>query len=340
MSVTIKDIAKIAGVSHTTVSRALHDNPALATATVERIKTLANDLGYIPSAAARGLKTNRSRVLGVIVRRIVDPFFAEVLHGIEDVLHAAGYSLFLAASHRDPEREKQVMQAMGERRVDGVIISSAQISPEQLRRLSSFNVPFVLINNQALDEPDVYSVYHNDAYGSSQILRHLLELGHRRIAYLGNERGGRTNAKRREGYENAMQRAGLALDPRYLVLGTTGMPEGGALAMKRILALGDLPTAVVCYNDMMAIGAIQAIQQAGLRVPDDISITGFDNVELAAYVTPPLTTFHQPRYELGHEAATMMLRVLNNDVDSKRPEMVTLHGELVVRQSTATFHHR
>lgn len=333
MAVTIKDIAKIAGVSHTTVSRALNDNPALATVTVERIKRLADELGYIPSVAARGLKTSRSQVLGVIVRHIGDPFFAEVLHGIEEVLHAAGYSLFLAASHRDSEREKQVMQAMEERRVDGVIISSAQISPEQLRRLSHFNVPVVLINSQPLDLPDVYAVYHDDAYGCSQILRHLLALGHRRIAYLGNEWGGQTNARRRQGYENGMRQAGLVMG--CMIQGEAGTAEGGARAMKAVLQLDVRPTAVICYNDMMAIGAIQAIQQAGLRVPDDISIIGFDNVALAAYVAPPLTTFHQPCYELGHEAATMMLRVLNND---RRPEVKTLHGELVVRQSTAVLH--
>ncbi|MCA9998377.1 MAG: substrate-binding domain-containing protein, partial [Anaerolineales bacterium] len=277
---------------------------------------------------------NRSHVLGVIVRRIVDPFFAEVLHGIEDVLHTAGYGLFLAASHRDPERERQVMQAMGERRVDGVIISSAQISPEQLRRLDRFDVPFVLINNQALDEPDIYAVYHDDAYGCRQITQYLLGLGHRRIAYLGNERGGRTNVKRQQGYEAVLQQAELPLRADYITLGATGTPEGGAEAIKHLLALDELPTAVICYNDMMAVGAIQAIHQAGLRVPNDISITGFDDVALAAYITPPLTTFHQPQYELGHEAAAMMLRVLNNDQNLVQPEAIVLHGELVVRQST------
>nr|NIP23030.1 LacI family transcriptional regulator [Phycisphaerae bacterium]NIR62402.1 LacI family transcriptional regulator [candidate division Zixibacteria bacterium]NIU12624.1 LacI family transcriptional regulator [candidate division Zixibacteria bacterium]NIW43407.1 LacI family DNA-binding transcriptional regulator [Gammaproteobacteria bacterium]NIX26845.1 LacI family DNA-binding transcriptional regulator [Phycisphaerae bacterium] len=181
MAVTIKDIARAAGVSHTTVSRALREHPAISDKTTHRIKQLAAELGYVPSAAARGLKTSRSQVLGVIVRRIVDPFFAEVLQGIEDVLHAAGYSLFLAASHRDEAREQKVLQAMGERRVDGVIISSAQIRLEQLRQLNRFNIPFVLINNQALDKPDIYSVYHDDEYGSRELVQYLLDLGHKRI---------------------------------------------------------------------------------------------------------------------------------------------------------------
>lgn len=335
MAVTIKDIAKVAGVSHTTVSRALNNHPAISSNTVARIKILADELGYVPSAAARGLKTNRSGVLGVIVHRIEDPFLTEVLQGIEDVLHEAGYSLFLAASQRDPEREKAVIQAMGERRVDGVIIiSSAQMDMEKLRQLDRFGVSYVLINNQTMDELDTYSVYHDDAYGSSQIVQHLRSLGHERIAYLGSARAVRTNAKRQEGYETALQQAGLAIRPEYIATGANGMPTGGAQGMQALLALSERPTAVICFNDMMAIGGIQAIQQAGLRVPEDISVTGFDNIELAAYITPPLTTFHQPRYELGQEAANMMVRVIHQDRASLRPDIVVLRGELIIRQST------
>lgn len=337
MAVTIKDIAEIAGVSHTTVSRALRGNPRISTHTIERIRLIAEDLGYIPNTVARGLKTRRSQVLGVIVRRIVDPFFSEVLQGIEDVLHEADYSLFLAASHRDPEREREIMQALGERRVDGVIVSSTQIQPEHLRHLERFHVPLVLINNQSIDEPNVQSVYHDDAYGSRRLMQHLLGLGHKRIAYLGNGRGGRTNAQRIQGYREALVQAGLDLNPDYIVIGPNGQPDGGVKGMKELLTASERPTAVACYNDMMAIGAIQAILQAGLRVPVDVSITGFDNIELAAYVAPPLTTFHQPKYELGREAAAMILRVLNEEtaVTRSEPEVVMLRGDLITRDSTA-----
>ena len=335
MAVTIKDIAKAAGVSHTTVSRALHDHPAISANTVERIKQLAEELGYVPSAAARGLKTNRSHVVGVIVRRIDDPFFAEVLHGIEDVLHQAEYSLFLTASYREPERERQIMQAMGERRVDGALIVSTLISPERLNQLDRFRVPFVLINNQSMDEPDTHSVYHDDAFGGQEIVQHLFDLGHRRIAYLRNERGGRPDTRRQQGYENKLEALGLSVRSDYICSGSNGTPEGGEQGMQRLLALTEPPTAVICFNDMMAVGAIRATQQAGLRVPEDVSITGFDNVELAAYITPPLTTFHQPKYELGREAAKMMLNALTQDVESDVPQALVLRGELIVRASTA-----
>ncbi len=342
MTVTIKDIAEVAGVAHTTVSRALRGHPRISTDTIERIQRIADELGYVPNTAARGLKTRRSRVLGVIARRIDDPFFSGVLQGIEEVLHEAGYSLFLAASHRDAEREREIMQVMGERRVEGLIVSSTQIQPEHIRQLDRFNVPLVLINNQAIDEPDIHSVYHDDVFGSNQLVQHLIEGGHHHIAYLGNANGGKTNIERMQGYEDAMSNAELEVRSNYIVIGPNGQPDSGVEGMKEILQLSPRPTAVTCYNDMMAIGAVQAVQQAGLRVPEDISITGFDNIQLAAFVSPPLTTFHQPKYELGREAALMMLRVLadGETAVSTQPEVIRLRGELIVRQSTTMpYHH-
>ncbi len=338
MAVTIKDIAEVAGVSHTTVSRALRGNSRISSETIKRIQQIATDLGYVANTAARGLKTNRSRVLGVIARRIDDPFFSEVLQGIEEMLHESGYSLFLAASHRDPGREKAIMQAMGERRVDGIIISSTQIQPEHIRQLDRFDVPLVLINNQAIDQPDVHSVYHDDYFGSQMVTRYLLDLGHRRIAYLGNENGGKTNAERLRGYQDALAEADVAVNPAWQVVGANGQPDGGAEAMTRLLQLGERPTAVVCYNDLMAIGAMQTVYQHQLQIPKDISVTGFDDIELAGYVTPSLTTFHQPKRELGREAAAIMLRALHNDgktAVSGQSDLIMMRGELIQRQSTA-----
>jgi DNA-binding LacI/PurR family transcriptional regulator len=334
VAVTIKDIAKVAGVSHTTVSRALRGNPAIAPQTVARIQQIAGELHYVPNTVARGLKTSRSGVLGVIVRRIVDPFFSEVLQGIEDVLHAAGYSLFLAASDRDPDREKAIVRAMSERRVDGVIICSSQVGEEHRQQLERFGVRTVLINNQA-SEDSAYSVYHDDVAGSRAITGHLLALGHRRISYLGNARAGRTSADRWQGYAEAMAAAGAPILPGYVVQGPNGLPEGGASGAEHFLLLAQRPTAIVCYNDMMAIGAMQALQQAGQRVPADCSITGFDNIELAAYVTPALTTFDQPKYELGQQAAGMMLRLLGEEPGpAVEPAILVLRGKLCVRDST------
>lgn len=337
MSVTIKDIAKVGGVSHTTVSRALRGHPAISEETAGRIRQIADELGYVPNTVARGLKTNRSGALGVIVRRIVDPYFSEVLSGIEDTLYAEGYSLFLAASNRDPEREEAIVRAMSERRVDGVIICSTQVGAAHRQQLERFGVPTVLINNQAAEDI-THSVYHDDAFGSSQLTEHLLNLGHTRIAYLGNKRGGRTSDERRHGYKQALLKQGLTAQSELIVDGPNGLAEGGATGAHQLLDMEERPTGIVCYNDVMAIGAMQALQEAGLSIPFDCSVTGFDNIELAAFTNPALTTFDQPKYDIGRQAALMMLRLLDKQGDETwklSSDILTLRGQLIRRNSTA-----
>jgi len=335
LSVTIKDIARAAGVSHPTVSRALRDHPAIAPETVARIKRIAEDMGYTPSALARGLKTNRSQALGVIVSRIDDPFFSEVLQGIEDVLRGEGYSLFLAASNRDPEREQAIIQAMGERRVDGVIVCSPHVSLEHGRQLKRFGVPIVVVNNEAAEEYR-YSIYHDDYYGSQEVTRHLIHLGHRRIAYLGNAASSRTTQDRLAGFRKAMNEAGLPIPEEYIFQAPNSTPDGGMIGAHYFLNLPIRPTGIVCFNDVIAIGVLRGLQEAGLRVPDDCSVAGFDNIAFSELVTPPLTTFHQPKYQLGQSAAHMMMQLLDADAEApESPRILVLRGELLPRASTA-----
>ncbi len=337
MSVTIKDIAKVAGVSHTTVSRALRGNPAISKETVSRVQQIASELGYVPNKAARGLKTQRSGILGVIVRRIVDPFFGEVLDGIEEVLSEKDYSLFLAASQRNPEREESIVRLMSERRVDGVIICSTQVGEKHRQQLEQFGVLTVLINNQAADNI-THSVYHNDAEGCRELTRYLIELGHTKIAYLGNARAGRTTEDRKQGYLDEMRRHMLPVPPEFVIEGPNGLADGGRVGTLKFLELASPPTGIICYNDVMAIGAMRSLNEAGYRVPDDISVTGFDNIDLAAYVTPTLTTFDQPKYELGRQAAHMMLRLLEkrgDDTTTLSSDVIMLQGKLILRHSTA-----
>ncbi|MGB1252940.1 MAG: LacI family DNA-binding transcriptional regulator [Candidatus Promineifilaceae bacterium] len=332
MAVTIKDVARVAGVSHTTVSRALRNNPAISLATSESIKRVASEMGYVPNSAARGLKTKRSKTLGVIVRRIDDPFFGQVVNGIEDVLQSCGYSLFLAASNKDFAKEKEIFRNMSERRVDGVIICSTGISPEYREQLDRFGVPIVLVNNQAQNGGDC-SVGHDDTFGAKQLAQHLLWLGHQSIAYIGNGNAGRTNTDRLLGYQQALTAAGIAVNPDFIVNASTGRAEGGTDAANRLLALDVLPTAIMCFNDMLALGAMFTLQRAGLQIPEECSITGFDNIALSAHVNPRLTTFDQPKYELGQAAARMMLRIVEKK-EGTQTERVHLRGELTVREST------
>jgi DNA-binding LacI/PurR family transcriptional regulator len=338
MAVTIKDIAKVAGVTHSTVSRALSGNPAIPAQTADRIKQIASDLGYVPSAAARGLKTSRSKVLGVIVTRIDDPFFSEVLQAVEDVFQDAGYSLFVAASNRDFNREKMIAQTMLEHRVDGLIICSTQFGEEHYHLLKQYGFPIVAIGNSEITSVQ-HLVCHDDFYGSCQVTRHLIELGHRQIAFLGDACAPRTTQGRLNGFIHEMQAANLPVLEEFVFHTPSDQLDGGEFNLTHFWSLPEPPTAVICFNDIMAIGLLKALQNAGLHVPGDCSVIGFDDISFAAYASPPLTTFEQPKYQLGHEAAQMMFDLLQlpEETISAREDTLMLRGELIVRESTASL---
>ena len=336
MPTTIKDIAKQAGVSHTTVSRALHNNPLISESTTRRILKIASDLQYHPSFAARSLKTNRSQALGVIVSHIDDPFFSEILQGIEDIAQASGYSLFIAASQQDPIRENAIVQTMREHRVDGVILCSPRFTAEQSSQLFSYNIPIVAINNQA-DEEYQYSIYHDDVDGGEQACEHLINLGHRRIAYLGDASSGRTTRERLAGYLQAIGNSRLVVNPVYIYQVPGNSARQGYSAVDYFLNLQEKPTAIICYNDMMAVGVLKGLHEVGLHVPNDISVTGFDNILYSDFTLPPLTTIDQPKHFLGAEAGRMMLELLstNNILNPADIGIKRLKGMLLIRQSTA-----
>lgn len=336
MSITIKDIAKEAGVAHSTVSRALRGSSLISQETTKHIQETALHLGYLPSAAARSLKTNRSQALGAIVSNIDDPYFSEILQGIEEVAQGNNYSLFMAASQRDPEREATIIQSMRQHRVDGVIICSTTFSDKQSEHFSKYGIPVVVVNNQAAEDYR-YSIYHDDVNGSRQLTMHLIKLGHRKIGYLGNSHTGRTTWDRLAGFRQEMESAGLPVPDNYIFELPGSEPERTTLASEHFLNLPDRPTALVCFNDIMAIGLLKSLQQRGVRIPDDISITGFDNIVFSNYTNPPLTTFDQPKRFIGQKAAELILSLLNPTSKTPVPEqkIQVLKGKLLVRESTA-----
>lgn len=338
MNITIKDIARAAGVSHPTVSRALNDHPAISKATSERIKKLAAEMGYIPNAAARGLKTNRTKALGVIISQIDDPFWSEVLNGVDSVLHPAGYSLFIAATHREKEREKQVVQAMMQRGVDGVILLAPQFGADQSHIFWTYGFPMAMVNNEGAAECE-YIIYNDDDYGIRLILKHLIELGHKKIAYLGNKMGGLTNTNRQAGFIEELKSAGLEVRQEFIYQASAGNPFGGREGALYFMGLAEKPTAIVCYSDYVAVGVYNVLVEKKLHIPRDISVTGFDNINIAAYLTPPLTTLHQFKYELGVGAAKMMLEVLEKrhlkTEQTQKQQKVSIKGTLFIRSSTA-----
>jgi len=327
---SIKDIARLAGVSHSTVSRALHGSQQVSAETSSRIRKIAEDAGYRASAAARSLVMGRSNTIGVVVTNISDPFVAGVVSGIEDMAEKHGYSVFLANSNAEPERELRVVRSFEERRVDGIIVTSSRVGALYVPVMERLRVPVVLLNNQHPSQ-FAHSVLIDNVEASLQATRHLIDLGHRRIAYLGDRLGHQSDTERCAGYRRALKEAGLRFVLELVAHGD-GKPEGGAEAMAKLLTLPDRPTAVFCYNDMSALGAMRQIRAAGLNVPDDTSIVGFDDLYISQYLNPALTTVRQPMRQMGRMAMETLLHIFDGPYSTHN---LRVEGQLIVRQSTA-----
>lgn len=328
---SIKDIARLAHVSHSTVSRALANSPLVNRETAERIRRLAAKTGYCPSEVARSLVMRRTRTIGVVVSNIADPFVAEVVEGIESAANDHDYSVFLANSNADPDREVKVVRSFHERRVDGIVVTASRVGAVYVPMLSELRVPIVLVNNQHPSE-FVHSVTIANFEASRELTRHLIALGHKRIAYIGDRFGNQSDTDRFGGYRAALNEADVPFQPDLVVHGD-GHPEGGSSGMERLFAAGDSPTAVFCYNDMTALGALRVIRARGLRIPQDISVAGFDDLYLAQYVEPPLTTVRQPKQAMGRMAMETLFKLLG-DAQAPSPQTIRVPGELIVRQST------
>ncbi len=325
MAVSIKDIAKVARVSYSTVSRALADSPRVNPETRARIKHLAADMKYSPSALARSLVTQRTRTIGLVATTITDLFQAEVIQVIEETALHHGYSVILTHSGSESERELDELHMLQERRVDGIILISVRADGNYEAVLRGMSLPIVFINSE-----HARSVRVDNFGGAVQAMQHLLDLGHQRIAYIAGPSLEWDNVERRKGYEQALLARGLSVNPALIAAGDS-RPGGGTQAMRELLGLASRPTAVFCYNDATALGALRAAHMAGLRIPQDLSVIGFDDIDLAAHFEPPLTTFAQPKRDMGKMAVRMILAALGGELMTESGE---LPGQLIVREST------
>lgn len=332
---SIKDIARLAKVSHPTVSRALQNSPLVNAHTAAKIRKIAAETGYRASAVARGLVTRRTKTIGLVVTTVGDPFAGEVTCGIEQAANDHGYAVFLANSNADPERELKVVQDLAERRVDGIIVTSSRVGALHLPLLKELNVPIMLVNDQHPGE-FVHSVMIENIEGTRAAVVHLIELGHRRIAYVGDRFGYQSDAERLAGYRKALIRAGIEYSEALAVRGD-GRPEAAIEAVHGLFALPDPPTAICCYNDMTALGAIRAIRARGLRVPEDVSVTGFDDLFFASYMQPSLTTVRQPMRRMGQMAMENLLKLMSGEHSVAQ---IRVDAELIVRESTARLNPR
>jgi LacI family transcriptional regulator len=329
--VTIKEVARRAGVSPMTVSRVINGGDRVSPAARARVEQAIAELGYIPSRLARGLSAQRTGTLAVIVPDVANPFFTLIVRGAEDVARRAGYRVILCDTRADLDAEREVIEEMIAHRVEGIVIAPvSDRSRDHLRLLAKFGVPFVLVD-RTIPGIDADAVLGDSTGGARQLVEHLLALGHRRIGLIIEPDDVSTARERRRGYELALGAAGVPLDPA-LVADATVDPDGGFDGMRRLLALEERPTAVFTVNSLVALGAIEAVREAGLEVPDDVALVCFDDIEYASRLYPFLTVMEQPAETFG----TMSTQLLLERIDRRGPErrhLVVLPAEFVIRRS-------
>ena len=325
---TITDVARRAGVSKSLVSLVMRGADHVSPERRQAVNKAAAELGYRPNAMARSLVQRRTHLVGVMVSDLHNPFFADVVAGIQEQAARTGYKVLVNSGNRAAAREADAMETLLQLRADGIILGSPVLDDEVIGRASR-EVPIVLVGREA-HGPAVDSVTNDDRAGAEVAVEHCVSLGHRRIAHIDGGHGAGAPA-RRHGYEAAMKRLGLG-DLVSVVSGTY-TEEGGHTGCLLLLAQKPRPTAIFAANDLAAIGALNAIEESGLKVPDDISLVGYDNTSLAALRHISLTTIHQPRLEMGQLALSTLLERV--DQDREEPRRVILSPSLVVRASTA-----
>lgn len=331
--VRLKDIAYRAGCSVMTVSKALRDAKDISIATKARIKDLAEEMGYVPDAAAAGLRTRSTRLLGLVISTLTNPIFARMVMAIEEWAYQHGYAVLLMHSHNDPPREEQCIRRLLSRRVDGLFISPAsrmETSAKIFEELQSSGTPTVILGSRAKFCAGFPCVESDDVTASANVTRHLLDLGHKRIAFFAGPQVSPWAHDRFAGYKKALREAHVELDDSLIFQAGATIEEGEKAAVQ-FLGESTGATAVQAVNDMVAIGAGSLFLKQGLKIPQDISLAGFGNVLVSEHFRVPLTTVRQPKFRLGVAAMELMLAQLRREkFESKR-----LPADLVIRQSTA-----
>ena len=328
---TLRDVATAAGVHPATASRALNDatRSLVRPATVARVREVAATLGYQVNPIARSLKTSRSETVGVLVPDLTNPLFPPIVRGIEDALADSGYTVLTANTDNDPARTSSNFTAMLARQVDGFIVATALLDDPFMHEAAQRGVPMVLVNRQT-EHLDVSAVAGDDATGITRTVQHLVSLGHRDIAHVAGPLSVSTGTVRQRAFRVAMHSHGLRDD--RIIEASAYSEAAGRTALLELL--GDArPTAVVAGNDLLAIGCYDALAESGLRCPDDVSVVGFNDMPFISRLQPPLTSVRVPQYELGVEAARLLLDQLSGRTVT--PRVVLLPVQLVERGSTA-----
>jgi LacI family transcriptional regulator len=327
--VTISDVARRARVSKTTVSHVVSGKRPVAQKTRERVERAIAHLGYRPNTVARSLRTKRSHMVALVIPDITNPFYPILARGLEDGMDGSGYRAFICNTDGRPERELEFLEEVSDRRVDGIIIDSFSVTVDQLESVTAGRIPVVWMGGTAAMHRGVDVVRPDDAGGAAAAASHLLERGHRLVAMIDGPAG--TGPARRTGFRQALRAADERV--REHIVRGDWTRTGGAKAIRRLLDASPSPTAVFCANDLMAMGVLDAADELGLRVPEDLAVVGFDDIEPAAMTQPPLSTVVNPAFETGRTAGTLLLSRISGAYRGPA-RTVTLPSALVVRGSS------
>jgi LacI family transcriptional regulator len=337
--VTIKDIALLANVSHTTVSRALNDKLRIKNETKEKILSIARDLNYRPDFIARSLVMKRTKTLGLVITTISNPFYVELAQGIEATARGLGYNIILCSTHHDLSVEKQYVDMLRSKGVDGIIFTSAHLGDPNIVVLAEESFPIVLVNRRtyhSLVKEKVDYIGVNNILGGFLAVEHLIRLGHRQIAVIGGSAESSVALERLEGGKKALQAYTLEQRKDYFWEGDF-LKESGYRGGKRFLEMAEPPTAIFAANDYMALGTYQAIAERGLRIPEDIALVGFNDIEFTGMKGIDLTTIGQKKFEMGALAVKTLVEKIEGGESKSSTKEILLKPELIIRK-TCGFH--
>ncbi len=329
----IEDIARLAGVSTATVSRVINNSPKVRPETAKHVKRIVEERQYIPNTSARSLRVGRTWLFALIVSDIKNPFFPELIDRFEGLAAQQGIDVIFTHTNYDPARLEHCLQRMVERNVDGIALMTSEIDAAALKRLRAMKVPLVLLNQPAAVASGFNVIWIDYSGGFDQAVDHLRRLGHRKIGFLAGPSGLSSAARRLDAFEKAMQKFKLMRRERLVVEGDFHI-EGGRAAMDKLLSVHQWPTAVIAANDLMAFGAIQSAHLHGLAIPKDISIVGFDNIDMCTMSNPLLTSIGLSRQEIATRAFQVLQKICSANRKLKGTRQV-VSTNLVVRDSTA-----
>lgn len=333
LSINIHEVAKRAGVSTATVSRTVNRIPSVRPQLAKRVWKVVRESGYIPSTQARALVSGRSRTFGLIVSEITNPFFPEIVHVFEEIAVQHNYEILLTSTVHDPERMKISVRRMLEHRVEGVAVMTFGMEESLLHDLKLRGVPLVFVDVGPA-RPRVSNIRIDYLYGIRQAVQHLAALRHEKIAFISGPLTLKSALARRDAFLQSMQEIGLDADPRLVVEGNHTL-EGGEVAFTRLLGRRLRPTAVLCSNDMTAIGVMRKSYEEEIVIPRDLSVVGFDNIRFSQYILPPLTTIQMSQAELARLAFQALLNEVQLETPNPQGTEYVLRTSLVLRDSTA-----